>query len=591
MINLRQIIQGDPSPVVLSVNVQAAMAQPQPRQSQFEVMVRHFLDRMLNNEAFGEDAATRMNQLAYAIALPGVLVALFLMVAYHHPPPLHLDRGFWQQACDHLFYVTYAFVILGTVMVFQWEMLFPDLLDVYVLTSLPIARSRILFGRLTALGLFLAVVQIETSGLGALFFPAAADLKLGFWHHLAAHAAGVTVAALFATAFFVALQGLLLCLPARVAPRASSAARIASVILLLTILFLFPLVAHSIETLIALPSGPTRWYPPFWFLGVYDSVLYGTAAPAIFRQLAHRGLAVTATLALTGTLLYPIAYRRRVRQLVEGSATRRSPFPLAAPLRRMLHVLVVRTPRARAIFHFSSQTLLRLPRLHLYLAMYAGVGLALVLSGLIVFVAEGDKLRAVLSPDGVRMAVPVLAFWSVMGLRTALRSPLGLQGSWVFRVIGGRPEGEQLRAAELLAGLLATALTLAAAIVLHLAGPAELRTPLITTGQVVVAFGLCILLTDLAFHRTRAIPFTTVPTRSTRELPVTLVLYFMAFPAFALTVVEKETWIEASWFHLLKTALAFAAAHAILRLARARVLRSEPPLDDLLFVGLGLRED
>ena len=72
---------------VLSVGVQACLHEPPRVQPQFEVLLRHLFDRLLNNEAFGEDAALRVTQLAYAIVLPGILVALFLFHAYHGIPP------------------------------------------------------------------------------------------------------------------------------------------------------------------------------------------------------------------------------------------------------------------------------------------------------------------------------------------------------------------------------------------------------------------------------------------------------------------------------------------------------------------------
>ncbi|RXH58778.1 hypothetical protein [Granulicella sibirica] len=592
MVNLRrfqQSIQESSQNVqVLSLNVQANMVHAERPRSQFEIMVRHLFDRMLNNEAFGEEAATRMTQLALAIALPGVLVALFLFAAYHQPN--HHTRDLWSQTADHMFYVTYAFVIMGMAIVFQWEMLFPDLLDVYVLTSLPIPRLRLLLGRITALAIFLGLVQIETSGLGNIFFPGVADLKTGFFRHVFAHAAGVTMAGLFAATFFIALQGLLVCLPARISAKVSSTVKIASIIALLTVLFLFPLVAHSVEKLLAMQSTAVHWYPPFWFLGIYETVLYGRTALPIFHQLARTGLTVTAALATIGALLYPLAYTRRVRQLIEGAGIQKGSNSFAKLLHHLLHATILRTPRARAIFHFAAQTLARLQRLHLYLAMYAGAGLAFVLSGLTLFQTDGDRLHVVVSPNGVRIAIPVLAFWIIAGLRTALQSPLGTKGSWIFRVIGGQPAQEELRATELLVDVISLTLTLAAVLILHFIAPPEMRTPLAAAAQVVLAIGLCLLLTDLAFLFTRSLPFTIARKRSTRELPITLVQYFVLFPFFCLKVVENEPWIEASPVHLLKTAIFFAIAHATLRWVRTLVLRSEEPADEGIFLGLGLRE-
>jgi hypothetical protein len=579
---------------VLSLNEQARIAQPLRVQSQFEVMVRHLFDRMLNNESFGEDAALRVTQLAYAIALPGLLVALFLFPAYHGLPPLPQERSYWSQACDHLFYVTYSFVILGTAMVFQWEMLFPDLLDVYILSSLPVSRARLLLGRVAAMGVFLGLVQAGTSGLGNVFLPAVADLHCGFGRHFAAHAAAVTMSGVFAAAFFVALQGMMVSLLGRrTSGRVSSGVKALSVVVLLTVLFLFPLTAHSLADLLSRPGGLVHWFPPFWFLGVYESVLWGRAAQPVFHELARTGLLVTAGMGVIGALLYPLAYARRVQQIVEGAGTsvQHAGGTAGRLLQSVFDAGLLRTAPRRAVFHFVAQTLLRLPRLHLYMSMYAGLGLALVISGLVAFRLDGVRVRAVIVAEGVRMAVPVLAFWTVAGLRTALLSPLGRQGSWIFRVVGGRPQEEELRGAKVLVATVATLVTLSAVAILHFLGPPEVRGVSTSIGQVMVGVGLCVVLTDLFFLTVRSIPFTRMPVKSTQELPWILVRYLVVFPGFALSVVGMEGWIEASGLHLLATVMGLAVAHVVLTGVRRLILRGKEPMEELLFLGLGLRDD
>lgn len=576
-------------PAVLSLNVQAAMHRGLRPQRQFEVMVRHLFDRMLNNEAFGDDAPARMTELAGAIALPGLLIALFLFPAYHLPPPFHLPRPLMSQACDHLFFCTYSFVILGLAMIFQWDTLFPDLLDIYVLTSLPIERRRMLWGRITALAIFLGLVQVETSTLGTIFFPAVADLQLGFAHHLYAHAMAVSLSGLFAAALFLALQGLLGCLPSPgLASRVASIMKIVSVVVLLMILFLFPLAAHSIEALLA-PPTLARFFPPFWFLGVYESLLYGSSAEPIFHQLAHTALWSTLLLAGAGILLYPIAYTRRVRVLIEGMGTsRRAPSTL---LHAPLHTLLARTPPARAAFHLCAQTLGRLPRLHLYLAMYAGVGLALILSELLNFRSADGHMQIVVPVQGVRMVIPLVAFWTVMGLRTALHSPLLLKGSWVFRAIDGRPREESLRAARALVFAVATTLIVMTVAILHFVEPRSMRTSATTVTDLLLGVGLSLVLTGLAFLTLRTIPFTTARFKTVNQLPATLVLYLLVFPYFAMKVQGMYLWESPTPWHLLRVAINFGILHALLMLARRRVIASEPPTPEILYMGLGLRDE
>jgi hypothetical protein len=474
-------------------------------------------------------------------------------------------------------------------MIFQWDTLFPDVLDIYVLTSLPIERRRMLWGRIAALAIFLGLVQVETSTLGTIFFPGTADLPLGFVHHLYAHAMAVTLSGAFAAALFLALQGLLGCMPfPAFASRVASAAKIVSVIVLLMILFLFPLAAHSIEALLAPPSL-ARFFPPFWFLGVYESLLYGSSATPIFHQLAHTALWTTVVLAIVGVALYPIAYNRRVRLLIEGTGTTSRVGPTL--FRRPLHLLAVRTPPARAIFHFCAQTLGRLPRLHLYLAMYAGVGLALILSELLNFRTVDDHMQIVVPVDGVRMVITLVAFWTVMGLRTALLSPLLLKGSWLFRVIDGRPKEESLRAARTLVFTVGATLIVATVTILHFVEPIAMRTLPTTATELLLGFGLSLILTDLAFLPMRTIPFTTARVKTIHQLPATMIIYLLVFPYLALKVQMMDLWSSPTPVHLLRVAIDFVLLHGLLMLARRRVIASEPPTPEILYMGLGLRDE
>ena len=283
----------------------------------------HLYDRLLNNEVFGEDATARVAELSYAIALPGVLVALFLFPAYHGLPPHPLERSFLSQACDHLFFVTYAFVVMGCAVIFQWEMLFPDALDVSVMTTLPISLRRLLMGRITAVALFLLLVHAGTSGLGCLFLPAVADQRCGFFRQLLAQGTAVSMGGICIVAALVALQALLLWMPrGSFAEVVRAGVKVSLLIGLMTILFLFPLTAHYLGPLLAGNAGPgiVRWFPTFWFLGVYDSIMWGGRAPLVFHTLARNGFLVTITCLLLAGVTYPLGYLRRVKLLVEGSA-------------------------------------------------------------------------------------------------------------------------------------------------------------------------------------------------------------------------------------------------------------------------------
>jgi hypothetical protein len=178
-----------------------------PERSRFQLLVRHFLERFFNNEMVSTDgdAKTRLLQVVSAIALPGMVLALYLFAPYHAPH----GRPFWSQVSDRYMYVMYSFVAMGTVSIFAWDLFFPDLLDVFVLAALPIAGRKLLLARIVALSLFLGLFLFGINALGSIFFPVVCDLP-GFAHHFFAHLLAVTASGAFAAAFFLALQGVVL---------------------------------------------------------------------------------------------------------------------------------------------------------------------------------------------------------------------------------------------------------------------------------------------------------------------------------------------------------------------------------------------
>lgn len=553
--------------------------------SQFHVLVAHLYDRLLNNEVFGEDATARLAELAYGIALPGVLVALFLFPAYHGLPPHPLERSFASQACDHLFFVTYAFAVMGGAVIFQWEMLFPDALDVSVMTTLPISPRRLLTGRVTAMTLFLLLVHAGTSGPGAVFLPAVADQRCGFFRQLLAQVTAVSMSAVCIVTALIAVQAVLLSLPkGHLAEVARGVVRVMVLTMLMTILFLFPLTAHSLQRLLADGGRATRWVPTFWFLGMYETVMWGGRAAPIFHALARTGVLAVACGLGAALVAYPLGYRRRVRQMVEGAALRgRAGSP--AWLERVLHGVVFRTPRTRATAHLAMQTLLRTERLHLYLAMYAGLGTALVLSGVVALRSEGSDVRLVIVEDGLRMAVPIVAFWVVAGMKTALLSPVGQRGSWVFHVIGGAPGAEELRGARRLALSLATLLTLLSIVMLDGAAPRGVPDTRTVLAQVIFGCGVPVLLTELLFANVRGVPFTGAKKRSVNHLPMLFVRYFVVFPAFALSVAAMEARAAQSPVRLLGAAAGLALVCLGARELRLWLSARPEAEDELMLLG------
>jgi hypothetical protein len=544
-------------------------------QKQFKLLVRHLLDRFFNNEIVSADGETLplIMTVAWAIALPTLVATIFLFPAYHAFKPRPPKPPFWGQVTDHYGFVMYSWVVMGAITVFEWDLLVPNVLDVFVLSVLPIGERRLLLARVAAVLTFLGLFLLGTSSLGTIFFPLAtepSDVPRAY----AAHFVAVMTAGLCAASLVLALQGLLISLlGARLFRSISSFLQSLVVMVLSTVLFLFPVFSRSLEALIQSGSTAVRWFPPFWFLGIYESIVGGSSALPAFTQLAHTGYEATSLLMVLAIITYPLAYARSTRQAVEGFIAPNRRNRLVQSAVHILHATLLRTPRRRAVYHFISQTLFRSQRHRLYLAMYAGIGIALACVWVVVLRVEGDRIRIAVSSSGARLAVPALAFWIVAGLCTSLLSPADPAGSWVFRLIHGKASSEHLAATKLWVLFWAMVMTLGAVAVLQLISYPELRAPRELVTQVLVAAGICLLLTDTFLLQRATIPFTEGRVPHNTDLAFILLRYIVFFPALVVATVNYEWWIEVSAGHLIVTTLLIIAAHFALRYVRSRIRR------------------
>lgn len=135
--------------------------------------------------------------------------------------------------------------------------------------------------------------------------------------------------------------------------------------------------------------------------------------------------------------------------------------------------LVLPRPQMRATSYLAAQTLLRPERLHLYLAMYVGLGAALVLSSVLALRITKGHVAVVIQANGLPMAVPLLAFWAVAGLHTAMRSPVAKRGSWIFRAICGTPGLDELSGGRRLAVCVSWIGTVCAVVLIDACAPRE----------------------------------------------------------------------------------------------------------------------
>ncbi len=528
-------------PPVLSWQAEAARGEVRRRRSPFEVLVRHLLHRFLNHELLASANETnRVLLTAYAVALPTLVVSLFLFLPYHAVPPLPHPRPFWSQVSDHYFFVMYAFVLMGLATVYEWDLMFPDLLDVYVLSVLPIRSMRLFTARIVAVLIFLGVVLVGTSSLGTVFFPLLAGLPAP-WHHLFAHAVAVLASGAFAAACFLAFQGVLLNLfGERWFRRLGPLIQGVAVMLLLAVLLLTPTVNRDIHGLVTASTAAVQWAPPFWFLGIYERLLHGAQAPAIFADFARRGVCALCIAVVCVAITYPLAYRRRVRQLIEGEAAS-MPKRYTRSWRFALHSSLLRKPAHRATFHLANQTVLRTQKHRLMIALYAGLILAILLAEMLVFRVHNRHVQPALLPGGIRSAVPITVYLVVLALTGATWTPVDRRGDWLFRSILGRPRRAHLSGTRRWVCSWAALSGVAVASALHFVAPHALRSPRVFTDQLLLPCGLALVLTDLHLYRKESLPFTELKHTSVSDLPLALFRNFVLFPAGIMLIVAFRT--------------------------------------------------
>jgi hypothetical protein len=245
-------------PETLSLNAQAALgAVKVPVRSQFSLLVRHFLERFFNHETASPDgdAKARLVLIAVATGLPGFVVGLYLWPIYHPfmavrpgdvlgPPP------YWVQVNHHFFFVVYSFVAMGIVTVFEWDLFFPDLLDVFILNPLPIPSRTLFQARVAAIGAFIVGFLVDANFLAPLILPASLDPP-NLARFLAGHLAAVLASGLFSAVFILAVQSLLVSiLGEALFRRVSLVLQGLAISGLLLLLLLFPVVSGAVPVLL-----------------------------------------------------------------------------------------------------------------------------------------------------------------------------------------------------------------------------------------------------------------------------------------------------------------------------------------------------
>ncbi|HYR90657.1 MAG TPA: hypothetical protein VE422_41720 [Terriglobia bacterium] len=519
---------------------------------QFWTLAVHFFSRFFDRDSASDDAdpLQRMIQLLAMLSVPGLMLSFFLLPDHPSTPWVRiteLDRT-WLQISDHYVFVCYAFVVMGLVMTFKWDSLFPDRRDYLILTSLPISVRRLFAAKVVALCAFLLLFVVAINFFSMVLIPAVHPQML------AGHALGVLSASTFAALFFAGLQGVLInLLPPNAFRRISPSIQMVSIALLITVLLITPLVKESIRPLSQTKSPILDYFPFMWFLGIYESLI--PSAEIIPQSSVWMGTALKAIgiVAVVFTLSYFVGYRRHSRKILESiEANDFAPGRLEILAKEALNRSILRNPFQRAAFYFMGKVSSRSARHRILTALYTGAGLALAMSSLFAI----DRRLAFpfrISTVGVLEAPVILSFLVVSGLRATFNVPYQLEANWVFQTVDGGA-GEYLKAIRKWV-FFCRILPLYGLVALFEFAWFDRRT---AAFHLIFDLVMTAFLTEAFFFSFNKVPFTCAYLRNRLHLALLSVGYLLGFTTYVSATGNLKRWVSADPLHIQRF-LAFSA--------------------------------
>jgi len=486
--------------------------------TRFSALTRHCFGRFFDRESLSPqgDMETNVAQTLALLAVPGMLTALWL---------LPFDVRGWMLVGARYFPVAYSMTVMGFVMVFEWDSLFPDARDYLILTPLPIRLSSLFAAKLAALAGFLALFVLDINALGTVLFPAVAGGE-SYGGAVLAHRVSVGAGALFMALSAAAIQGvLLLVLSGRMFRRVSAAVQCLLMAVLVMTLFLHFLVVANLRHLVVAHSSVLAWFPYFWFLGLYEWLSPATLDAWPLAELAPRALVAIAIAGGVFLLTFLAGYRRHARQAIAGTVlSPAGPGRLRAAAGALLNRTVLKSPLEQAAFHFITQTIARSLKHRLFLATYGGFGAALAV------------LSYTSGPLGSLTLPLTLSFFLVSGLRAAFNFPSELAANWVFQV------SESERRSEYLAAMRKWIVVCGILPLFALLALVEFRLYHWLTALFHLSFGitLSLVLMQIMFFTFRKVPFTCSYFPGKANLVGLSVLYIYGFTTYSYTMAALE---------------------------------------------------
>lgn len=335
------------------------------------------------------------------------------------------------------------------------------------------------------------------------------------------------------------------------------------------------------------------WYPPLWFVGVYETIWASDSA--VFHALAWTALAALGLVVVAGGAGYMLNYKRHTQRTLEAVETHGAHrFGLEEVRRWMLIHLLLRKSVERAIYFFVTNTFMRSSRHRLYLSAYVGAGCALAAFGILQWVAgvySDESFRAALSqPNTFLLAMPlILSLFLLSGMRIVFSLPAELRANWVFQMAEDENRADCQAAVRKVmmvrAGLLLVALCPFYALLWGWAPAFE---------QLIFSSILSLMLIELLLVNFRKIPFTCSYQPGKANIAVLGAVYASAFAIYAYAMATFERWLmydDARWSAVIVVMLvilgAIMAWRKSLPAAASGIVFEDAPNPEVQTLGLG----
>lgn len=510
------------------------------------LLVRTFVRRFFENDLLAPDLDLRPLAIwiVALLATPATLFPVRLVFKYVHLAafgPQFVEAASW---IDKAHLITISMFACGAVAILSSEALLIDRRDALVLGALPLDPRRIVRAKLAAvLAVFGAVAVTNTAAAVVLFPPIAYSngsvvliVRAAAGHAVATMTAGLTTAVALAAIQVAALRVLSAHAARAVAPVLQAVAIGALVALLFV-------GGESIRTVAiaarenAVNVGSALYWPPVWFLGLYQFI-QGTRTALFDRLALHAVVAMVATAAVAVPLML-LAWRHALVALIAEAPVARACGGRAGWRLRSIvsRAITCREPRARALGDLLVGVLVRTPRHRLVAMTAAGLAAVIVLHSAAAMWSrtpwEGRSRAEFVAPVLVLCVLMAAARW-------LLAVPVELPAAWAVRMAAPMPTAVVRRAVHRF---------LLGAIVLPVAALAATFTAWQGTAREAVLHGAIVLLAglgavELAVRRIVDLPCATeyAPGQSRGRWPFYAAI--LLFPLPPLMVLERSVIVE-----------------------------------------------